>query len=222
MVRSRNVADIVLHNGKVIGHQAVTASNHKVAGFRFQSHALRALQAIRECNRVIVSSNPNGHVAGFTAVAARTRIDRAERAPSNPRQIATGAATPVGDAAGDQFRDACCVVLMKVRLVGDRAIPLEAVGFQCIEYEFVSARLFAGRIDILDAQQPLTVRRSSLQIAGNCGQQRAEMQWAGWRGREPADVCSVKRCRHDLFAGAPLLSEPSRTAWRCRSLELER
>ena len=73
-------------------------------------------------------------------------------------------------------------------LINDVSVPFEAVGFQRIKYEFGCTCLLAWRIDIFNTKKPEPVVDPGLQVAGNGGDQRAEVQRAGWRGREPADV----------------------------------
>ena len=73
-------------------------------------------------------------------------------------------------------------------LVNDGTVPFEAEPFQRFDNAFRGARLFPWRIDILDAHQPAAALAARLQIAGGRGEQGAEMQWPGGRGREAPDV----------------------------------
>ena len=67
-------------------------------------------------------------------------------------------------------------------------IPFKAKEIQRVQYGVGRAHLFAGRIDVLDTQQPTSVVAFCLQIAGRRRNQRAEVEWARGRRREPADV----------------------------------
>jgi hypothetical protein len=73
----------------------------------------------------------------------------------------------------------CLVGRSGVALVDDRAVPFEAVALQCFQDAFDCARLLSGRVDILDANQPVATALACLQIAGGCSQQGTEMKWPG-------------------------------------------
>lgn len=60
-------------------------------------------------------------------------------------------------------------------LENDVAVPFETVGFECVEYQPGGARLLAGRIDVFYAKKPEPFVRSGLQIAGDGGDERAEV-----------------------------------------------
>jgi len=78
--------------------------------------------------------------------------------------------------------------LKSVALEYDVRIPFKSVAIQCSQDGVGRARLFSGRIDILDAQQPAPLAGFCFQIAGGRCNQRAEVEWARGRRREPADV----------------------------------
>ena len=62
-----------------------------------------------------------------------------------------------------------------IALVGDGAVPLEAVGVQGAEDQVNRAFLCAWWVNILDAQQPPAIVDACFQIAGNGRQQGAKM-----------------------------------------------
>ena len=56
-------------------------------------------------------------------------------------------------------------------LVDDGAVPFEAVSIQRGKNAFRGARLLPGRVDVLDAQQPVAAVSARLQVAGSRSEQ---------------------------------------------------
>ena len=73
-------------------------------------------------------------------------------------------------------------------LVDDGAVPLEAVTLKRLDNAICGVRLLPWRVDVLDTQQPAAAEVACLQVAGSRGEQGAEMQWPGGRGRKAPDV----------------------------------
>ena len=80
------------------------------------------------------------------------------------------------------FEQACKRCLMgrsAAALVNDRPVPFEAVALECLKDALRCSRLLPGRVDILDAHQPVAAALACLQIAGGRSKQGAEMKWPG-------------------------------------------
>ena len=76
----------------------------------------------------------------------------------------------------------------RLALINDVSVPFESVSLQRIQNEFGCPWLLAWRINVFNTKKPEPALGSGLQVAGNGGDKRAEVQRAGWRGREPANI----------------------------------
>src|SRR5690606_20298803 len=68
------------------------------------------------------------------------------------------------------------------------AVPMQAVGVEGAQDVFGGAGNIARRIQVFDADQPLPVVMACVQITGDGGQQRAEMQVTTGGGGEGPDI----------------------------------
>ncbi len=67
---------------------------------------------------------------------------------------------------------------MSVALALHFAIPFEAVALQAFDDRCLGTGHFPWRIEIFHAQQPATANGAGIQVGGEGGDQRAEMQVA--------------------------------------------
>ena len=67
-------------------------------------------------------------------------------------------------------------------------MPLEAEGLERAKHLIRAPRHHARRIEIFDSQQPVRAVCARIEIAADRGEQRAEMQGTGGRGREAASL----------------------------------
>ena len=56
---------------------------------------------------------------------------------------------------------------------------MQAEGVKGVQNRIGRAGLLAWRVKIFYPQQPLPIARTHIEIACQCGKQRAEMEWAG-------------------------------------------
>jgi hypothetical protein len=56
---------------------------------------------------------------------------------------------------------------------------VQAEGVKGVQNRIGRAGLLAWRVKIFYPQQPLPIARTHIEIACQCGKQRAEMEWAG-------------------------------------------
>ena len=91
-------------------------------------------------------------------------------------------------------------------LIDDRAIPLEAVNLKQAQ-DFVGMGLAAAwLVQVFHAQQPLAAVPACIEITAHGGNQRAEMQRPGGRGRKAPDVISRAQAFPAFCEGAVRIS----------------
>ncbi len=84
--------------------------------------------------------------------------------------------------------EGCAVPVGLLALVFDRAIPGEAEVLQGAQDIGVAAGFEAGEVQVLHAHQPAAAVMAGIQVAADGSHQGAQMQGAGRRGGEAADV----------------------------------
>ncbi len=192
---AHDVADalrrVVDHHRELIGEHAVGALDDEIADVALEALLLSALQAVVKADRLRVHAQPPGRRAGWRrgGAAAGARIDAlAGGAERRARQLPPGAGAGEHQAALHELVECRLVELAALALVDDRAVPLEAMGFEGGANVGTDMAAAARRVDVLDAQQPFAAGGAGVAAARQRGDERAEMQRPGRRGREAAAV----------------------------------
>ena len=129
---------IVDDDREVVCNQAVAPPDNKVPGQRFKVLLLGSLQQIVECNWLVIDAYSDRKFFAVTAVSAGTRVDDAQRATPGICQIAPGTGTPIGEPVCQQCPQQLAMARGIPVLIQNRAIPLEAIGFQCVDNSLLS------------------------------------------------------------------------------------
>ena len=181
---------VVDHHCELVGEEAVGTLDDVIAGVGGERDFLRALHRVVEADRAFGAHPPRAALAtGRQAVATGAGV--AARAIARERlvgELAPGARARIGMAGGLQRVECGLVGGGAPALPHDLAIPFEAKAFEGGEDTLGGAGHRAWAVDILDAQQPASAVGARFQEAADRGDQRAEVQRAGRRGREAADV----------------------------------
>src|SRR3990170_3862377 len=83
----------------------------------------------------------------------------------------------------------------------DRTSPLEAEQVECADDLVRAAGNDAGSVEILDAQEPFPIRLASAKIAADGGNEGAEMQRTGGRGRKAPSVANGQPLSRGIPSG---------------------
>jgi hypothetical protein len=142
--------------------------------------------------KVLDSRATGGHAqadrGGRSApVAFRVRHASAVHAAGRG-QVGPAAAAFERDSVREQARERVGVGVAARGLPPHRPVRLEAEAGQRPQLRLGGAGDFARRIQVLDPDQPLASGMARGQPTAEGGDQRAEVQRAGGRGREPAHV----------------------------------
>ena len=103
-------------------------------------------------------------------------------------QLFSTASTGVNPVLLCQLIDDGLIMVDVVALIVNLAIPMQTEPVQNGKNLIGGFGNNAEMIQVIDAQQPLALLRSGVQVAGQRGVKRPQMQRAGWRGGEPADI----------------------------------
>ena len=148
---------------------------------RRRARATRAAGASRAIWRNAVAAR--ARIDALAACAERRRFELAPRARARDTRARARSARA----------SACGVVCRARRLPHDRTVPREAIARERGRIARSAPAAAARLVDVLDAQQPFAAARARIAIARERGDQRAEMQRAGGRGREAAAVRGAGR-----------------------------
>ena len=181
---------VVDHHGELIGEETVGALDHVVARIVGEVDLLRALHCVIEADRAFGAHPPGPPLATRRqAVAAGAGVAaRAVAGQGLIGELAPGAGAGVGVAGGLERIQRCLIGCGAPALPDHLAIPFEAEACQRGEDACGGAGDCARGVDILDAQQPASAVGARFKKAADRGDQRAEVQRAGRRGREAADI----------------------------------
>lgn len=80
------------------------------------------------------------------------------------------------------------ISLGTLTLIQHRTIPMQSEALECSEDRVGGSGDRSEGIEIVDANEPLTLSRSGLEKAGERRIERAEMEGTGWRRCEPAPI----------------------------------
>ena len=166
---------IIDDNGQLIGDQPIFSQYNEITGLAFQAMDLLALQRVAEAYRVVIGSNSNGRVSRCGAGTTSARVNGAQRADGGILQIASRASARVGLTAFSKRFKRIVMPAAALTLVGDRPVPFETVPLQCCKDQFGGAGLFPRRINVFNPDKPLALMPPRFEVAGNSGNQRAEM-----------------------------------------------
>src|SRR5450830_1516465 len=103
-------------------------------------------------------------------------------------QLFARAGAGVGQAMVEQIVQYLGIGLMPLALSDQFTLPLEAIAFQGMENRCLGAGLFTGWVEVFHAHQPAAVIGAGIEVGGEGGNQRAEMQMAAGRGGETPDI----------------------------------
>src|SRR5690606_30103055 len=104
------------------------------------------------------------------------------------RQLFAGTGAIIGMVRCQQLGNRLFVSLAPGGLIEERAVPQQAMGFQCRQDLGGGLRRLAQWIDVFDSNQPGTLVMAGIQIASQGADQGAEMKWAGWGWRKTPDI----------------------------------
>ncbi len=184
---------VIHHGGEMIGVVPIAAVHHEVAHFACQVLNDLPLHAVLEPDRGSGNPHPQGMPPGLSTVMlvpARPGID----APRvRFRQFPTGAGTGVHQSACPQPFQRFTIAVQPLPLVEYAAVPVESQGFQAVEDGVGGAWAGAPCIDVVDADQPFTPSGAGFEKAGQCRQQRAQVEGAARGGGEAASIALAGR-----------------------------
>lgn len=107
------------------------------------------------------------------------------------RQIAAAAAAGEGSARIEQAPQGGLVQFRTRALENDGLVRFQAEGLQCLDLLPGGARNFPRRVDVFDANQPVSAGVPGEQPTAQGGGQRAEVQGAGRRGGEAPAIAAA-------------------------------
>ncbi|MNG02119.1 hypothetical protein D3C84_851270 [compost metagenome] len=175
---------IVQYHRQLIGVQPVAAANHEIADIPAQVLVELALHPVDEVIIQFRHANTNGGVfRAVSGIAAQPRINAVVRL-----QLFARAGAGVGQTLAEQAIEHFGIGLVAVALADHLTIPLETVALQSLEDRRLGAGLFAGRVEVFHAHQPAATHRAGVEVGGQCGDQRTEMQVATGRGGKTPDI----------------------------------
>ncbi len=191
---------IVDDHRELVGPQAVGASQHEIADIARDVLGLRAEPTVvpADGDGRGVAAHAQAPGAGGPAVqprAAGAGVDELLVAPMRPPRrcqraldVATRAAARIGVARGDQTRERCLIVRASLGLPHRRIVGNQAQRLELPQDFTIGARHAAGRVDILDADEPARAMRARVEPARQRRDERARVQRASGRRGEAADV----------------------------------
>ncbi|MNT40844.1 hypothetical protein D3C72_1771820 [compost metagenome] len=113
-------------------------------------------------------------------------------------QLLARAGAGIGQAGAEELLYQLVVGGMALALPDHFAVPLEAVAFQRAEDRRLGAFDLARRVQVFHAHQPATADSSGIEIRGEGGDQRTEMQIAAGRGGKAPDIGRGSHWRRGL------------------------
>lgn len=167
---------VVDYHRELVRKEAIPASHDHIAACTpLAAHG--ALDPIAEHVLAVVDLKARGSgPRACGACAAGTGIGVLER-------LACTAA--LEQSACSREHGECIAISVEAGALTDgRGVPLEAAGVESCENTCLGAWHDARRIKVFDAQEPALVRVTRIEVTACGGEQRAEMQIAGRRGRE--------------------------------------
>src|SRR5690606_31790689 len=182
---------------------AVAPTNHEVAHFPAQMLMKLALYAIDEVKVQLRHAQADGSVVIRVAgVTAESRIDAGVAF-----QLLARTDAGVGQSLAEQAGDHRSVLGVALALADQFAIPLEPVAFEGAQDRILGTRHFPWRVEVLHARQPAAANGAGIEIGGERGDQRTNMQVAAGGGGEAPNVGCVHEAKARNRAGR--LSAPS-------------
>ena len=148
------LVEVVDDHSQMVGDQTIPSPDHEVAGFGFQALALCSLKRINKLDWRIICADPYGKLVALTAVSTGAWIYGTERSLLGRSKVPAGAGAGISKASRLQLCYDLVVPCCIVALVGDRAVPLEAVALQCSQNLIDGTFLLPRRVDVLDSQEP--------------------------------------------------------------------
>ncbi len=124
-----------------------------------------------------------GVVRRMSCIAAETRIDTLK-----VFKLFARAGAGVGQAMIEPALEDLGVGVMALALSHHLAVPFKTVALKRLENRRLRAGHFTRRVEILHAQQPLTVCRARIEIGGEGCDQRAKMQVTTGSRRKAPDI----------------------------------
>src|SRR5262249_8570834 len=186
-----SLLEVVDDRGELVSKQPVRTLHHEIADLVRQVLLEPALKAVVEPDHRVADPQPDRarEAAGTDAVAAGPGIDALILA--SQRGIGYFAA---GTRAGKDVSVFLEVSERSRVAPGPRAlpdhgpVPLESVILEDAKNRVCCATFFPRPVEVLHAHQPLAPDRARFQVAADGGDQRAEMQRTGGRGREAPPI----------------------------------
>lgn len=148
---------VVDYNRKMVGDQAVAASNNEITRFALQVLCHATLQEVVEGDFRVIGEQSDRCIVCITAISTGSGIDDTQGATWDIRKVTSGALAAVGQVAINERSKGRLVCCCALALEDDIAVPLEAVALQGVDYFLRSAGLLARWVDIFDTQQPEAV-----------------------------------------------------------------
>ena len=155
------VVGIVQGAGQLVAEQAVAAANHEGAAIAVQVITDLPLNAVRVTKLTVWYMQANGGVRGGGNGHVDARVTVAQGG-----QLFAGHAAMKGVASIEQLSHCCLVGFSALALVAHGFVPVQPEGFQLRQDMISGTGCFPGRIQVINANQPLPSVMTGLQPAG--------------------------------------------------------
>jgi hypothetical protein len=127
------------------------------------------LQAVLEDLGSVVCEDAQRRFRRLAAGSTSARVNDAERAPWFRSEVTPGASASIGFPSLNQQRNGVIMGLTARALIGNRAVPVKPVAFECGKDFVCRPGLLTWRIDVFNTKQPLTAVCARVEITRDSG-----------------------------------------------------